>query len=153
MCILFLFSRESVGLLFLTNWRNIYIYWFLMAISGSNCLIDIWKRCIKKSEAAEFSSWCFFGLNEVAFFSQTRCSFFFNFLNSWKFFALNAHRSAFISVKKHSLTNQNQKKAMNGFGKLENLFQTFAWSVFQEIEITSLVFKIGFFSCSLKFVN
>ena len=52
---------------FSTSWRN--IYWFLMVVTGSICLVDIWKWVHKKSEASDaFSSWCFFGLNEVAFF-------------------------------------------------------------------------------------
>ena len=62
-----LLSRGAVGVLFSTIWNN--IYWFLMAISGSKCLVDIWKRMHKKSEASDaLSSWCFFGLNEVNFF-------------------------------------------------------------------------------------
>ena len=65
-----IFSCLREGLLvsfFSTSWIN--IFWFLMVVTGSKCLVDIWKRVHKKSEASDaFSSWCFFGLNEVAFF-------------------------------------------------------------------------------------
>ena len=38
----------------------------------SKCLLDIWKRVQKKSETSDaFSSWCFFGLKEVTFFSNS----------------------------------------------------------------------------------
>ena len=71
------FSCLREGLLvsfFSTSWRN--IYWFLMVVTGSKCLVDIWKRVHKKSEASDaFSSWCFFGLNEVVFFSHVCCLF------------------------------------------------------------------------------
>ena len=72
-CIFFLLARGTVGVLFSTSWRN--IYWFLMVVTGSKCLVDIWKRVHKKSEASDaFSSWCFFGLNEVVF-SHVCCLF------------------------------------------------------------------------------
>ena len=71
-CIFFLLARGAVGVLFSTFWRNVYC--FLMVVTGSKCLVDIWLRVHKKSEASDaFSAWCFFGLNEVAFFS---CSLF-----------------------------------------------------------------------------
>ena len=54
-CIFFLPGRGAVGVLFSTSWRN--IYWFLMVVTGSKCLVDIWKRVHKKSEASDaFSS-------------------------------------------------------------------------------------------------
>ena len=71
---------------FSTSWRN--IYWFLMVVTGSKCLVDFWKRVHKKSEASvAFSSWCFFGLNEVAFFLMfavclTKFLMYWNFLLS-----------------------------------------------------------------------
>ena len=59
---------------FSTSWGN--IYWFLMVVTGYKCLLDIWKRVHKKSEASDaFSSCCFFGQNEVAFFSHVCCLF------------------------------------------------------------------------------
>ena len=81
------FSCLREGLLvsfFSTSWRN--IYWFLMVVTGSKCLVDIWKRVHKKSEASDaFSSWCFFGLNEVAFFLVFAVCFI-KFLMYWNFF-------------------------------------------------------------------
>ena len=69
-CIFFLLARGAVGVLFSTFWRNVYC--FLMVVTGSKCLVDIWKRVHKKSEASDaFSAWCFFGLSEVAFFSSS----------------------------------------------------------------------------------
>ena len=57
-CIFFLLARGAVGVLFSTAWRN--VYWFLMVVTGSKCLVDIWKQVHKKSEASDaFSSWCF----------------------------------------------------------------------------------------------
>ena len=80
----FLLARGTVGVLFSTSWRN--IYWFLMVVTGSNCLVDIWKRVHKKSETSDaFSSWCFFGLNEVAFFLVFAVCFI-KFLMYWNFF-------------------------------------------------------------------
>ena len=80
------FSCLREGLLvsfFSTSWRN--IYWFLMVVTGSKCLVDIWKRVHKKSEASDaFSSWCFFGLNEVVFFLMFAVCFI-KFLMHWKF--------------------------------------------------------------------
>ena len=68
---------------FSTSWRN--IYWFLMVVTGSICLVDIWKRVHKKSEASDaFSSWCFFALNEVAFFLMFAVCFI-KFLMYWNF--------------------------------------------------------------------
>ena len=76
---------------FSTSWRN--IYWFLMVATGSISLVDIWKRVHKKSEASDaFSSWCFFGLNEVAFFMFSDC--FIKFILYWICFALNVPKSA-----------------------------------------------------------
>ena len=69
---------------FSTSWRN--IFWFLMVVTGSKCVVDIWKRVHKKSEASDaFSSWCFFDLNEVAFFLVFAVCFI-NFLMYWNFF-------------------------------------------------------------------
>ena len=68
---------------FSTSWRN--IDWFLMVVTGSKCLVDIWKRVHKKSETSDaFSSWCFFGLNEVAFFLVFAVCFI-KFLRYWNF--------------------------------------------------------------------
>ena len=81
------FSCLREGLLvsfFSTSWRN--IYWFLMVVTGSKSLVDIWKRVHKKSEASDaFSSWCFFGLNEVVFFLMFAVCFI-KFLMYWNFF-------------------------------------------------------------------
>ena len=83
-CIFFLLARGTVGVLFSTSWRN--KYWFLMVVTGSKCLVDIWKRVHKKSEASDaFSSWCFFGLNEVVFFLMFAVCFI-KFLMHCKFF-------------------------------------------------------------------
>ena len=49
-----IFSCLREGLLvsfFSTSWRN--IYWFLMVVTVSKCLVDIWKRVHKKSEASD----------------------------------------------------------------------------------------------------
>ena len=49
----------------------------------------------KKSEASDaFSSWCFFGLNEVAFFLMF--AGFIKFLMYWNFFALNVTKSPYM---------------------------------------------------------
>ena len=48
------FSCLREGLLvsfFSTSWRN--IYWFLMVVTGSKCLVDISKRVHKNSEASD----------------------------------------------------------------------------------------------------
>ena len=64
----------------------------------------------KKSEASDaFSSWCFFGLNEVAFFT---CLL---FVSSFSlcigtFFALNVTKSPYMFVNKHSLINWSPKE-------------------------------------------
>ena len=87
---------------FSTSWRN--IYWFLMFVTGSKCLVDIWKRAHKKSEASDaFSSWCFFGLNEVVFFLIFAvCSI--KFLMHWKFIGLNGTKSPYtLFVNRHSV--------------------------------------------------
>ena len=48
------------------------ICWSLQVLNA----LDIWKRVHKISEASDaFSSWCFFGLNEVAFFLMFCCLF------------------------------------------------------------------------------
>ena len=77
--------REGLLVSFFSNsWRN--IYWFLMVVTGSKCLVDIWKRVHKKSEASDaFLSCCFFGLNEVAFFLMFAVCFI-KFLMYWKIF-------------------------------------------------------------------
>ena len=68
---------------FSTFWRN--KQWFLMFVTGSKCSVDIWKRVHKKSEASDaFSSWCFFGLNEVAFFLMFSVCFI-KFIMYWNF--------------------------------------------------------------------
>ena len=86
---------------FLTSWRN--IYWFLMVVTGSKRLVDIWKRLHKKSEASDaFSSWCFFGLNEAVFFLMFAVCFI-KFLMYWKFFALNGTKSPYMFVNRHSV--------------------------------------------------
>ena len=57
-----------------------------MVVTGSKCVVDIWKRVHKKSEASDaFSSWCFFDLNEVAFFLVFAVCFI-NFPMYWNFF-------------------------------------------------------------------
>ena len=57
-----------------------------MVVTGSKCVVDIWKRVHKKSEASDaFSSWCFFGLKEVAFFLVFAVCFII-FLMYWNFF-------------------------------------------------------------------
>ena len=57
-----------------------------MVVTGSKCVVDICKRVHKKSEASDaFSSWCFFDLNEVAFFLVFAVCFI-NFLMYWNFF-------------------------------------------------------------------
>ena len=63
----FLLARGAVGVLFFDLLEK------HLLVSDGRCwfqmLVDIWKRVHKKSEASDaFSSWCFFGLNEVAFF-------------------------------------------------------------------------------------
>ena len=83
-CIFSCFREGLLVSFFSTSWRN--IYWFLMVVTGSKCLVDIWKRVHKKSEASDvFSSWCFFGLNEVAFFLMFAVCFI-KFFMYWKFF-------------------------------------------------------------------
>ena len=99
---------------FSTSWRN--IYWFLMVITGSLFLVDIWKRVHKKSEASDaFSSWCFFGLNEV--FSHVCLRFFScllfvssNFSCIGTFFALNVTKSPYMFVNRHSMINWSPKE-------------------------------------------
>ena len=72
--------------LFSTSWRN--ICWFLMVFTGSKCSVDICKRVHRKSEASDaFSSWCFFGLSEVAFFLMFSVCFI-KFIMYWNFFLL-----------------------------------------------------------------
>ena len=64
----------------------------------------------KKSEASDaFSSWCFFGLNEVAFFS---CLLFVssNFSCIGTSFALNVTKSPYMFVNRHSMVNWSQKE-------------------------------------------
>ena len=62
----------------------------------------------KKSEASDaFSSWCFFGLNEVAFFS---CLLFVSSNSSyWNFFSLNVTKSPYMFVNKHVVINWSPK--------------------------------------------
>ena len=64
----------------------------------------------RKSEASDaFSSRCFFGLNEVAFFLM----FVFVSSNSsciGAFFALNVTKSHYIFVNRHSLINWSPKE-------------------------------------------
>ena len=104
----FLLARGAVGVLFLTSWRN--IYWFLMVVTGSKFLLVIWKRVHKKSEASDaFSSWCFFGLNEVAFFLIIAVCFI-KFLMYWKFFALNVTKSPYMFVNRHSVINWSPRE-------------------------------------------
>ena len=92
---------------FSTSWRN--IYWFLMVVTDSKCLVDIWKRLHKKSEASDaFSTCCFFGLNEVAFFScLLLVSSKFSCIGT--FFALNVTKSPYMFVNKHSVINWSPK--------------------------------------------
>ena len=107
-CIFFLLARGAVGVLFSTSWRN--IYWFLMVGTGSKCLVDIWKRVHKKSEASDvFSSWCFFGLNEVALFLMFAVCFI-KFLMYWDFFALNWTKSTYTFVNRHSVISWSPKE-------------------------------------------
>ena len=54
---------------FSTSWRN--IYWFLMVVTGSKCMVDIWKRVHKKTEASDaFYAWCFFDAFLVLFWPE-----------------------------------------------------------------------------------
>ena len=55
-CIFFSGLREGLLVSFFsTSWRNTYC--FLMVVTGSKCLVDIWKRVHKKFEASDaFSS-------------------------------------------------------------------------------------------------
>ena len=100
--------EELLVSFFSTFWRN--IYWFLMVGTGSKCLVDIWKRVHKKSEASDvFSSWCFFGLNEVAFFLMFAVCFI-KFLMYWNFFALNGTKSPYTFVNRHSLISWSPKE-------------------------------------------
>ena len=106
-----IFSCLREGLLvsfFSTSWRN--IYWFLMVVTGSKCLVDIWKRVHKKSEASDaFSSWCFFGLNEVVFLLMFAvCSS--NSSCIGIFFALNGTKSPYTFVNLHSVINWSPKE-------------------------------------------
>ena len=80
----FLLSRGAVGVLFFDLLEK------QLLVSDGRCwfqmLVDIWKRVHKKSEASDaFSSWCFFGLNEVAFFLMFAVCFI-KFLMYWNFF-------------------------------------------------------------------
>ena len=107
-CIFFACERGCWCPFFSTSWRN--IYWFLMVVTGSICLVDIWKRVHKKSEASDaFSSWCFFGLNEVAFFLMFAVCFI-KFLMYWIFFALNVTKSPYMFVNRHSMVNWSPKE-------------------------------------------
>ena len=64
----------------------------------------------KKSEASDaFSSWCFFGLNKVAFFLMFAVCFI-KFLMYWNFFALNVTKSAYMFVNRHSVINWSPKE-------------------------------------------
>ena len=112
-----IFSCLREGLLvsfFSTSWRN--IYWFLMVVTGSKCLVDIWKRVHKKSEASDvFSSWCFFGLNEVAFFSHV-CCLFHQILHVLEIFLLSMGLKAPICLSIDIVLSIGaQKKAISGF--------------------------------------
>ena len=81
-----------------------------MVVTDSKCLVDIWKRVHKKSEASDvFSSWCFFGLNEVAFFLMFAVCFI-KFLKYWNFFALNGTKSPYMFVNRHSMINWRPKE-------------------------------------------
>ena len=65
----------------------------------------------KKSEASDaFSSCCFFGLNEVAFFLMFAVGFI-KVLMYWNFFfALNVTKSPYMFVNKHSLISWSPKE-------------------------------------------
>ena len=107
-CIFFCLREGLLVSFFSTSWRN--IYWFLMVVTDSICLVDIWKRVHKKSEASDaFSSWCFFGLNEVAFFLMFAVCFI-KFLMYWNFFALNVTKSPYMFVNRHSVINWSPRE-------------------------------------------
>ena len=83
-CIFFCLREGLLVSFFSTSWRK--MYWFLMVVTGSICLVDFWKRVNNKCEASDaFSSWCFFGLNEVAFFLIFAVCFI-KYLMYWNFF-------------------------------------------------------------------
>ena len=56
-----------------------------------------------------FSSWWFFGLNEVAFFLMFAVCFI-KFFMYWKFFALNGTKSLYMFVNRHSMINWRPKE-------------------------------------------
>ena len=97
---------------FSTFWRN--KQWFLMVVTGSKCSVDIWKRVHKKSEASDaFSSWCFFGLNEVAFFLMFSVCFI-KFIMYWNFFAFNVPKNPYMFVGRHIVINWSPKEGNEG---------------------------------------
>ena len=148
---------------FSTFWRNIYC--FLMVVTGSKCLVDIWKRVHKKSEASDaFSAWCFFGLSEVAFFSS---SLFVssNFSCIWSLFALNMPKCFYMFVNRHSVINWSPKKGNEWFWKMKfcaicgNLLElNFSFKLlcgrgFQDNEFFRRVFGNDLFLQTLYFVD
>ena len=64
----------------------------------------------KKSEASDtFSSWCFFGLKEVAIFLMFAFCLI-KFLMYWNFFAFNVTKIPYTFVNRHSLINWSPKE-------------------------------------------
>ena len=64
----------------------------------------------KISEASDaFSSWCFFGLNEVAFFLMF-CCLFHQISHVLETFALNVTKSPYMFVSGHSVINWSPKE-------------------------------------------
>ena len=87
--------------------------------TGYQCLLDIWKRMHKNSEASDaFSSWCFFGLNEVAF-SLMFAVCLIKFLMYWNLFALNLPKSSYLFVKRLSVINWSPKEGNEWFLKIK----------------------------------
>ena len=98
-------------------WRN--IYWFLMVISGSKCLVDIWKRVHKNLRPLmRFHFGAFLAWMRLPFFSS---SLFVssNFSCLINVFALKVPKSPSIVVIKNILNNRSWKKVMKGFERIK----------------------------------
>ena len=114
------FSCLREGLLvsfFSTSWRN--IYWFLMVVTGSKCLVDIWKRVHKNLRPLmRFHLAAFFALMRLRFFS---CLLYVssNFSCIGTFFALNVPKSPYTFVNRHSVINWSPKEGNLWFWKMK----------------------------------
>ena len=114
-----LLSRGTVGVLFFRPSGDPYIgFWCLLVVL--KCLVDIWKRVYKKSEASDaFSFWFFFGMNEITFFSNSLfLSSNFSFLIN--FCALKVSKRPYIVVIRHSLNSRSRKEGNERFWKMKN---------------------------------